>query len=251
MRHYISNRTNRGGKNQSKKFWNKEYKKPEHLALSTSPSGDLQKFCRWLERNIGEGALNKNTKVLDLGCGNGRNSIYLGQSFDCYCVGYDISEEAISQAGKQAEKLGLSSRLIFSVRSLASPVPLADNSVDLVLDMMSSHFLKQKERELLHKEILRVLKPEGWLCFKSFLADEDLHVKRLLRDHPALEENAYIHPKFGSYEYVWTEEKVRTFFETNFVIEKLEKSHKHMMKERAFKRRSVLVYLRKKEGISR
>ena len=83
---------------KAKKFWNKEYIKSEYLALSTEPSENLIKFTRWLERQYGAGWLNSETKVLDLGCGNGRHLVYLNKTFGCSGDGYDISEEAIRQA---------------------------------------------------------------------------------------------------------------------------------------------------------
>ena len=110
---------------------------------------------------------------------------------------------------------------------------------------MTSHLLKQKEREALREEVLRILKPGGWLIYKTFLADEDLHTKRLLRDHPADEPGSYIHPEFGVYEHVYTEEELREFYEPYLTLHKLEKSHRHLIKGRAGKRRTVSVVLQK------
>lgn len=227
---------------QHKAFWNKEYKNPEHLALSMNPSEDLEKFTRWIDRQFGGAVFNRTSQVLDLGCGNGRNLIYLAQNFGCRGVGYDISDEAI----RQAEKAGEGMPLKFETRSIAEPISLPDESVDVALDMMTSHFLREKEREALRTEILRVLKYDGWLFFKTFLAEGDLHVKRLIAENPADEKNAYIHPKLGVYEYVWTEDAIYEFFGPYFEIRKIEKSHKHIMHGKAFKRRTVTVYLQKK-----
>ncbi len=130
-------------------------------------------------------------------------------------------------------------------RSISEPFPQKDASVTLVLDMMTSHFLKKAEREVLREEILRVLRPGAWLFFKSFIAEEDLNVKRLLREHPADEEGAYIHPKLGVYEYVWTVDKIEEFFSPYFEIHKIDKSHKHILKGKAAKRRTASVYLQK------
>ena len=125
------------------------------------------------------------------------------------------------------------------------PLQVRDESQTIVLDMMTSHFLKSAEREQLKAEILRVLRPGGWLFFKSHLAEEDLNVKTLLREHPADEENAYIHPRMGVYEYVWTEDAVREFFEPDFEIHKFHKSHKHIRRGRAGKRRTFSAYMQK------
>lgn len=222
-------------------FWNREYKTSEHLTLSSAPSEDLEKFTRYLERHYKREYLNAASLALDLGCGNGRNLIYLAENFEMNGVGYDISDVAIREAERASENLPIQ----YEVRSIEEPLPQRDESVTIVLDMMTSHFLKKNEREALREEILRVLRPGGWLFFKSFLADEDLNVKRLLREHAADEEGAYIHPKLGVYEYVWTEDAMHEFFGKDFELHKLHKSHKHLRKGRAGKRRTLSAYLQK------
>lgn len=226
---------------QSKSFWDREYQRPAHLALSTAPAADLEKFTRWQERHYGREFLNPQTQVLDLGCGNGRNLIFLAQNFACRGLGYDVSGEAIAQAKRAAINLPLQ----FSVRSLRESLPVPDGSVNLVLDMMVSHILNEAERRALRAEIYRVLKPGGWLFFKSFLLEEDDHAKRLLRDHPAEERHTYQHPRLGVAEHVWTVDELEDFFLPDFEIHKVEKSHKHRSHGRAFRRRTLAAYLQK------
>ncbi len=233
-----------GGKH--KDFWNKEYKSSEHLALSMNVSEDLEKFITWLEREHGRKYLNPVAKVLDIGTGNGRNIIYLSNNFGMHGEGFDISEVAILEADRNKEDLPIK----FSVQSMSDPLPAKDGSVTLALDMMTSHFLHKEEREKLLEEIVRVLRPDGWLFFKSFLADEDLHSKRLLKENPSDEPGAYIHPKIGVHEHVWTEDDAKEFFAPYFQIHKVVKSHKHINRgkigeERAWKRRTFSMYLQK------
>ena len=239
-----------------KDFWNKEYKKARrsgpqgpHLALSDEPSEDLAKFTRFLEREYGRKYLNVTAQAVDLGCGNGRNLIFLAENFGMHGVGYDNSREAIAQATQalNAKDPG-SKQLTFLVRSLEEAVPLPDGSVTIALDMMSSHVLNRDGRERLRAEILRVLRPGGWLFFKSFLLDEDSNAKRLLREHPGPEEGMYIHPEIGVAEYVWTEQALREFFEPYFFIHKIETSHKHRHADgSAWKRRTISAYLQKSD----
>jgi len=241
---------------KKKNFWDTQYKKPTHLALSDEPAEDLLKFTRWIERNYGKKFLNVTAQALDLGCGNGRNLMYLSQQYGMRGVGYDISETAITQAKAAAgdliyqvttKKNGHQGLLQCEVRSIAEPLPLPDASATLVLDMMSSHVLLRKEREFLRSEILRTLRPNGWLFFKSFLLEEDQNAARMLREFPGPEQGMYIHPEIGAAEYVWTESALRNFFEPYFVIHKIEKSHKHINKRgEAWKRRTTSVYLEKR-----
>lgn len=220
-------------------FWDSEYKSSGYLALSDEPSEDLIKFTRFLDREYGAGFLNSKTSVLDLGCGNGRNLIYLAQAFGTKAVGYDISGEAVAQARKKTGDLPIT----YTVRSISGPIPLPDESQDIVLDMMTSHFLNETERKALVTEIHRVLKPGGWLFFKTFLLDEDRHAERLLRDHPGTESGTYIHPSIGVAEHVFTEKEVYDTLEPLFAIKKVNRSHRH--RARAAKRRSIGVYAEK------
>lgn len=229
--------------NRHKTFWNKEYKTGEHLALSPHPSEDLEKFTRFLQRQEGLYTLNPKNLVVDVGCGNGRNLVYLAENFGMRGIGYDISKEAIAQAQERSLELPIT----YEARSIEGVLGTEDESASLVLDMMSSHFLKKAAREELKNEIIRILKPGGWFFFKSFLGEEDLNAQRMLREHPADEENAYIHPRMGVYEYVWhTEEDIRVFFESHFEIFKVEKSHRHRDRQgKANKRRTVSVYMQR------
>lgn len=229
-----------------REFWNAEYKSSEHLALSSTHSEDLEKFTRFLERDYKREFLNSHARALDVGCGNGRNLIYLAENYGIRGLGLDISDVAIEHAEAASEGLPLE----YQVASISDPLPVPDSSITIALDMMTSHFLRKAEREALREELIRVLRTGGWLFFKSFLADEDLHTKRLLKESPADEEGAYIHPKLGVYEYVWTEDAVREFFEGTFELHKFHKSHKHIHRgrsgaERAGKRRTFSAYLQK------
>ncbi len=226
---------------QPSEFWNKEYKNPEHFSLSAEPAEDLAKFTRWLGRNAEANPHRQKLVALDLGCGNGRNLIFLAREFGAQGYGYDISQEAINQARKAGQGLPVT----FEARSIAGKIDLPDESVDIILDMMTSHFLKSEDRKMLLSEIVRVLKPGGWMFFKSFLEDEDAHAKRLIKENPADEEHAYIHPRIGVYEYVWSEQRLTEFFEPYFEIHKIEPSHKHILHGKAFKRRTVTAYMEK------
>lgn len=223
-------------------FWDSEYASGgQHLALSDEESEDLAKFTRWLGRQKHEVGLGNNVSVIDLGCGNGRNLIYLSREFGVFGTGYDTSTAAISEARRAAGDLPLK----FEARSIAGDLSFADDSQDLALDMMSSHFLKASEREHLRNEIHRVLRPGGWLFMKTFLLDDDLHSARLLKDHPADEPGTYIHPVIGVPEHVYSEEELTDFLGEKFLVHKLYRSHKHRSHGKARKRRTVSIYAQK------
>jgi SAM-dependent methyltransferase len=225
-------------KAKSKKFWNKEYRHGAHLTLSTTPSEDMIKFTRWLERQEGRKTLNPIASMLDIGCGNGRNLVYLSNNYGMRGFGFDISASAIESARKLSEDLPLT----YEVRSMADPLPLPDASQTIVLDMMVSHFLDAEKRGQLVAEIARVLRPGGWFFFKTFLLDEDRNAERLLRTSPGEEEGTYVHPEIGVPEHVATEQEIEASLAPYFAIHKMVKSHGHLSKGKAHKRRSISVY---------
>jgi SAM-dependent methyltransferase len=193
----------------------------------------------WIDKNIDGGmVLGDNSVVYDIGCGNGRNLMYLAQEFGVSGYGFDISREAIDTAVYNSKNLDLN----FSIKALNGSIDMPDNSVDLVLDMMVSHFLEAAERDKLRTEIARVLKPGGWLFYKTFLLDNDRNAKKLLREYPAGEDGSYVHPKMGVLEHVSTEDEIKEKYGEYFILHRVLKSHKHLRNGRAYKRRSVSVY---------
>lgn len=226
-------------------FWDKEYTNPEHLKLSTTHSEDLAKFTRWIERQGNEEILRPDASVIDAGCGNGRNLIFLATTYSMKGVGVDISSAAIAQAKRASVDLSLS----YHVGSAGLPLPAPDESQTLALDMMTSHFLDTDGRTKLRDELHRVLTPGGFLFMKTFLKDEDLHTARLLKDHPGPEPGSYIHPVMGVAEYVYSEEELVAFLSEKFLIKKIYRSHRH--KGKAAKRRTISVYAEKDYGMNR
>ncbi len=222
-------------------FWDKEYTNPEHLKLSMNESEDLAKFTRWLMRRERADILSENSSALDVGCGNGRNLIYLARTFGMSGVGIDISSAAIAQARRASHELKIS----YTQGTAADPLSLPDESQALALDMMTSHFLDAAGRTKLRDEIFRTLTPGGYLFMKTFLKDGDLHTERLLKEHPGKEVGTYIHPVIGVPEFVYSEEELLAFLGEKFLIRRIYRSHKHVSKGKANKRRTISVYAEK------
>ena len=222
-------------------FWDREYTNPEYLKLSENESADLAKFTRWVIR-FGRGdVLAQEASAIDAGCGNGRNLIYLANEFNMKGVGVDISSAAIAQA-KAASK---EHKIYYHVGSAGAPLPAEDESQSLALDMMASHFLNKEERSGLRDELFRVMQPGGFLFMKTFLRDKDLHTERLINEHPGPEEGSYIHPIMGVPEHVYTEKELVDFLSEKFIVRKVYRSHKHVSKGRAARRRTISIYAEK------
>ena len=243
-------------KKNSATFWNKEYQTGEHLAMSTEPSGDMLTFVKWVQRNSEWPPFPKNGLIIDAGCGNGRNIVPLCGEYNMRGIGIDISGTAIEQAKAMSKEKGITKvepdakvekkeRIKFYVQSLAEKIPAEDQSVDVFLDMMTGHFLKEDERKEYVKEVARVMKPYGWMFFKTFVLDSDSHAIRLIKENPAGEHNSYIHPRIDVYEHVFTDDEIIELFSPYFKIYKMIKSYKHIKDGKAYKRRTISVYMEK------
>jgi SAM-dependent methyltransferase len=224
-------------------FWDQEYTNPKHLKLSVIESGDLVKFTRWIARQ--EDSTTLTGSAFDAGCGNGRNLIYLANTFHMKGAGVDISAAAIAQARRASPALSIK----YHVASAGDPLPAEDNSQSLGLDMMTSHFLDKGGRERLRDEFHRIITPGGFLFMKTFLKDEDGHTARLLKEAPGQELGSYIHPVMGVAEYVYSEEELVAFLSEKFIIRKVYRSHRH--RGGAGKRRTISIYAEKDYGVYR
>lgn len=226
-------------------FWDREYTNPEHLKLSVVESGDLVKFTRWLERR--ENSTTLADSAFDVGCGNGRNLIYLASVFGMKGIGVDISSAAIAQA----RRASVDYPITYHVGGAGETLMADDESQSLVLDMMTSHFLDKAGRARLRDELHRILTPGGFLFMKTFLKDEDGHTARLLKEHPGPELGSYIHPVMGVSEYVYSEEELVAFLGEKFIIRKIYRSHRHSTKGGTGKRRTISIYAEKDYGVVR
>jgi ubiquinone/menaquinone biosynthesis C-methylase UbiE len=233
----------------TQQFWNKEYKTGEHLTLSEDPAEDLLSFVRWAKRNSEWDPFPEGGFVLDIGCGNGRNIGNVCEEFKMGGLGIDISETALAQAKhKFIETLHLPN-LVFKQGKVGDKLELENESVDIVLDMMTMHFLNEKSRAAYAKELSRVVKPFGWMFLKTFVLEADENAKRMIKQYPTpdKEHNSYIHPRLKVLEHVFTQTEIEELFAPYFVIHKMIKSYKHVTKEgKPFKRRTISVYLERK-----
>jgi 2-polyprenyl-6-hydroxyphenyl methylase / 3-demethylubiquinone-9 3-methyltransferase len=101
-------------------------------------------------------------KVLDVGCGGGYACEYLARR-QAEVFGTDILEESLQEARGHAaqEKLKIDYRLCTPER-----LPFNDQEMDVVTCFDVLEHIPDKGRTL--SEILRVLKPGGWLFFDTF-----------------------------------------------------------------------------------
>jgi SAM-dependent methyltransferase len=133
-----------------------------------------------LAESVRQGQL-KRGKALDLGCGNGRNSIFLAQNgFDVDAV--DFSQTAIDWATERIKQAGtpvsLHCQSVFDLQ-------FEPESYDLVYDSGCFHHIPPHRRRQYVELVSKALKPGGWFgltCFRpeggSGLSDSEVYEKR-------------------------------------------------------------------------
>lgn len=114
----------------------------------------------------------KGKHVLEVGSGRGGGARYVAGSFQpASYVGMDIAQSAVDLANK----IHVLPNLRF-IQGSAESIPLADNSIDVVLNVESCHAYGSVDNFL--SEVKRVLKPGGYLLLVDF---RDLENMNLLR----------------------------------------------------------------------
>ena len=100
-------------------------------------------------------------KILDLGCGNGRNLMpFSEKKFECH--GVDFSVEMLINAKRYFEENKLNA--VFEVGEMMS-IPYEDNYFDYVICVAAFHHLNKKDQMKTLFEIKRVLKKGGKVYF--------------------------------------------------------------------------------------
>lgn len=143
-----------------KKLWDKKHAAGEHESFRGSPSS-LAKIV--------EPKLVRNSKLLDLGCGTGRDAVFFARK------GHDVIATDISDVViKQDQQHFSGENVEFVVLDMQKPLPYADSSFDVVFANLSLHYYDHKTTTKIFCEIFRVLKPDGILTF-SCKSVNDFH----------------------------------------------------------------------------
>ncbi|MBN2884340.1 class I SAM-dependent methyltransferase [Patescibacteria group bacterium] len=225
-----------------KKTWEQEYNKPQLIQISQEPRNDLKRYIKFLKKN--EHVVFDGLKILDLGSGNGKHSNYLAQMGDNEVFGFDISLTAVRLAREQAKSLGIS--VDYRVADIGAKYPFENDNFDLVIDIMSSNSLHEKERAIYLKEVQRILKNGAHFFVRALCKDGDDNAKVLLKQHPGKEYDTYINKDMGLTERVFSREDFINTYSKYFKIQFLEKKTNYAkFKKQSYKRNYWLAYLKK------
>ena len=194
---------------KQKKLWEEEHKKPFVLLQmdQQDASSGVRKFFSWLTaRNP-----SKNLVGIEMGCGKGRNSIWLAKQ-GVKMAAFDFSENAIAEAKKRAEESNVDSKVEFVVQDATKQWHFDDGHFDFAIDCFASTDIESPDgRAFARDEFKRVLKSGSFLLVYTLSTDDEFH-KEMLVKHPAEEKNSFTHPTTGKFEKVFDREELLDFY---------------------------------------
>ena len=227
--------------------WDREYRDPKLIVKENKPRNSVSNFAKFLKKNIARESSGKDRftglKFLDLGSGIGKNSYYFAK-FGASVIGFEISGVAIKMAESLKQNTGFDIKYV--KKNIGEKFPLEDQSIDVVLDVISSNSFNEKEREVYLEETHRVLKIGGYFFVEALSKDGDKNAKHLLKTNPGREKDTYIMPNLGLTERVWSAEDFKKTYGKYFKIVRLEKSIGYPKIEgRIYKRHLWICYMKK------
>jgi ubiquinone/menaquinone biosynthesis C-methylase UbiE len=116
-----------------------------------------------------ESRLPEDAKILLIGCGAGKNCLFLAKKFGVHVTGIDIAEASIQMAKESAQLQQLENFTEFQVAD-AYALPFPIDSFDGVFTEYMSYFL---DLPVALKEFYRVLKPNGIMGFNEIMLDPE------------------------------------------------------------------------------
>jgi len=129
------------------KYWQEQHKKYAIKDWIVKPTLFAQKIINFLP---------KNGKLVDLGAGQGQDSLFFCQN-NFKVTSTDFCQNAINISKDRNH----CSNIDFQIVDLSKKMPFEDNSFDIVYSHMALHYFNHKETQKLFNEINRILKKDG------------------------------------------------------------------------------------------
>ena len=139
--------------NQQSQHWESNFSsKPEMFGLE--PSTPAKKALKIFKNN-------KTNKIVELGAGLGRDSIYFAKN-SIHVEALDYSQSGIKNINQKIIKNNLSNLIKTKIFDVRKKLPFKNNSIEGVYShMLYCMALTTSDLESLNKEIHRILKPGG------------------------------------------------------------------------------------------
>ncbi len=149
--------------------WIREYARRGPKRIESSRTWRPEKCVAEFKARLRRAGLHRG-RLLDLGCGRGRNSLPFLRSGWTVC-GLDVAPAALKDFRRAGR--GLPGRLELLRHDLAEPLPFLDSHFDAVQEITAADNLTRgTRRRRFWSEIARVLKPGGYFLTYHFLPQD-------------------------------------------------------------------------------
>lgn len=220
-------------------IWDQEYEHFQAIPSSTrsSPSKALLIFSEIL-------GFDRLGTVLDLGCGPGRNAVYLARK-GCEVYAIDSSEVALRRAQIAAEEAGVSEAVRFYNHSLDSRFPFDDAMFEFVVDSyVFCHFTEADHKQFYRDEIYRVLKPGGVFYCSLFLTSDEYYARMI--DGDGDRDTVVTDPANGITKQLYRAQTALEFFRARFTVQyDIEFGFDDLVLSQSYRRRVLALILKR------
>lgn len=198
------------------RIWEAEHATPTvlHQMDSDRASSGVVPFYEQYVRALGDALVG-----VEMGCGKGRNVIWLAQQDGVREMhGLDFSHAALAEAATRADHAG-ATRALFHEQDVTLRWPFDTGSVDFVIDCFSTTDIEDPVgRRAAVDESFRVLRSGGLLLVYTLSIDDEFHKEMILKS-PAAEPNAFHHPETGKFEKTFDAEELASLHSDFELIE--------------------------------
>lgn len=160
----------------------------------------------------------KKLKGIEMGCGKGRNVTFLAKH-EIEMTGLDFSPFAITEAIKRAKKDKIDSKTHFLIHDVIKTWPFESSNFDFAIDCFATTDIESpRDRKFAVAEMIRMLKPKGYILVYVMSTDDEFH-QQMLKESPAKEKNAFLHPTTGKFEKVFDRDELLELYSGLKLIE--------------------------------
>jgi 2-polyprenyl-3-methyl-5-hydroxy-6-metoxy-1,4-benzoquinol methylase len=169
-------------------FWDNEYESNERV-WGEGPSELAVAVVRYLQKYK---LNNEILKILDIGCGYGRDAFYFLDNLRCRIFGIDISEKAIDIASNAV----LKAKEEDAKFQCCNFTELKESGYDIVFVSNLYQLLKKNERKELRETVVRTLKSNGLLFLSTLSVRDPKHYGKgipVLEEFNSFQDRVYLH----------------------------------------------------------
>ena len=221
--------------------WKNEYEKRGiPSSFRSDPSGSVEYFFGFISdraRTIGYDLEHK--KCLDIGCGTGRNAVYLSQK-GLMVTAMDFVRSHINNINKMQV-----SNIVGVCHDVSKAWPFQNNEFDFAVDTFCfKHQIPIQDKNVYKQELLRTPN-SGGIFLLTLAGDDDGYYSSFLSESPELDRKVIIDPMNGIPSVLYSKDDIVREFEMFRLMDYVHKVKPSVMHGREYIRTTHLFIFQK------